>query len=105
MYCKYDIEFNKTSNKLKRLINLTIAWVLAGIFFTIIEFLLINPAAQIPNIKYLTTDIHISTYDFLRSMSTTIFGAIVAGLSIGAFEIFYFQDRFQEKIFQLYSIY
>jgi formate/nitrite transporter FocA (FNT family) len=89
----------KLQINLKRLINLTVAWVVAGIFFTIIEFLLINPAAQIPNIKYLTTDIHISSYDFWRSVSTTVFGAIVAGLSIGAFEIFYFQDRFRKKSF------
>jgi len=84
---------------LKRLFNLTIAWVFAGFFFTIIEFLLVNPAAKIPNIKYLTSDIHISSYDFWRSVSTTMLGAVIAGLSIGAFEIFYFQDRFRKKSF------
>lgn len=89
----------KLQIKLKRLINLIIAWAFAGIFFTIIEFLLVNPAAKIPNIKYLTPDVHISSYDFWRSVSTTMFGAIIAGLSIGAFEIFYFQDRFRKKSF------
>ena len=89
----------KLQINLKRLFNLTIAWVFAGFFFTIIEFLLVNPAAKIPNIKYLTADIHISSYDFWRSVSTTMFGAIIAGLSIGAFEIFYFQDRFRKKSF------
>jgi len=85
--------------KLKRVLNLTIAWVAAGIFFTIIEYLLVNPAAKIPNIKYLTPDVHISSYDFWRSVSTTILAAIIAGLSIGTFEIFYFQNRFRKKPF------
>ena len=89
----------KLQIKLKRLLNLTIAWILAGIFFSVIEFLLISPAAKIPNIKYLTDNVHISTYDFLRSMATNIFAAIFAGLTIGAFEIFYFQDRFRKKSF------
>jgi adenylate cyclase len=89
----------KLQIKLKRLLNLTIAWMMAGIFFSIIEFLLISPATEIPNIKSLTDNVHISTYDFWRSISTNIFAAIFAGFSIGAFEIFYFQDRFRKKSF------
>ncbi len=85
--------------KIKRVLSLTIAWVAAGIFFTIIEYLLVNPAAKIPNIKYLTPDVHISSYDFWRSVLTTILAVIIAGLSIGTFEIFYFQDRFRKKSF------
>ena len=89
----------KLQIKLKRLFILTIAWTFAGIFFSIIEFLLINPATEIPNIKFLTPDVHVTTYDFWRSISANIFAAIFAGLSIGAFEIFYFQDRFRKKSF------
>lgn len=85
--------------KLKRVLNLTIAWVFAGIFFTIIEYLLVYPAAKIENIQYLTPVVHISSYDFGRSISETILAALIAGLSIGAFEIFYFQDRFRKKSF------
>ncbi len=85
--------------KLKRVLNLTIAWVFAGIFFTIIEFLLVHPAAKIENIQHLTPVVHISSYDFGRSIFTTILAAIIAGLSIGAFEIFYFQDLFRKKSF------
>ena len=85
--------------KLKRVFNLTLFWVFAGIFFTIIEYLLIHPAAEISNIENLTPAVHISSYDFWRSISTTIFAAIIAGLSIGTFEIFYFQDYFRTKPF------
>jgi adenylate cyclase len=85
--------------KLKGVLNLTFAWILAGIFFTLIEYLLIHPASQIDNIKYLTPDIHISSYDFGRSISETILAALIAGLSIGTFEIFYFQDHFRKKSF------
>jgi hypothetical protein len=89
----------KLQINLKRLIYLTIAWVFAGLFFTIIEFLLVNPASKIPDIKFLTPDVHISSYDFWRSVSTTMLGAVIAGLSIGAFEIFYFHNRFRKKPF------
>ena len=85
--------------KIKRLLNLTIAWVFAGIFFTIIEYLLVHPAAEIENIQYLTPVVHISSYDFLRSITETVLAAIIAALSIGAFEIFYFQDLFRKKSF------
>jgi len=85
--------------KLKRVLNLTLAWVIAGIFFTIIEYLLVYPAAKIENIQHLTPVVHISTYNFGRSVSETILAAILAGLSIGTFEIFYFQDRFRKKSF------
>ena len=85
--------------KIKRLLNLTIAWVFAGIFFAIIEYLLVYPAAEIENIQYLTPVVHISSYDFWRSISETILAAIIAALSIGAFEIFYFQDLFRKKSF------
>lgn len=94
----------KLQINLKRLINLTIAWVVAGIFFTIIEYLIVNPATKISNIKYLTSDVYISSYDFWRSVSTTMLAVIIAGLSIGAFEIFYFQDRFRNKSFS-YTIF
>jgi adenylate cyclase len=89
----------KLQIKLKRLLNLTIAWVSAGIFFTIIEYLLVYPAAEIENIQYLTPVVHISSYDFYRSISETMLAAIIAALSIGAFEIFYFQDLFRKKSF------
>ncbi|MGB5848303.1 MAG: adenylate/guanylate cyclase domain-containing protein [Ignavibacteriaceae bacterium] len=35
----------------------------------------------------------------MRSITETIFAAIIAGLSIGTFEIFYFQDYFRTKPF------
>ena len=89
----------KLKIKLKRVLILTVAWIFAGIFFTIIEYLLVFPAAQIENIQYLTPVVHISSYDFGRSVSETICAAIIAGLSIGTFEIFYFQDRFRKKSF------
>ena len=89
----------KLRMKLKRILNLTIAWVIAGIFFTVIEYLLVYPAAKIENIQHLTPVVHISSYDFGRSISETILAAIIAGLSIGTFEIFYFQDRFRKKSF------
>jgi len=89
----------KLQLKLKRVLNLTIAWVFAGVFFTIIEYLLIHPAAEIYNIENLTPAVHIYSYDFWRSISETILAAIVAGLSIGTFEIFYFQERFRTKPF------
>jgi adenylate cyclase len=89
----------KLQIKLKRLLILTIAWVFAGIFFTIIEYLLVYPAAEIENIQYLTPVVHISSYDFWRSITETILAAIIAALSIGAFEIFYFQDLFRKKSF------
>jgi len=85
--------------KLKRVINLTLFWVFAGIFFTIIEYLLIHPAAEIYNIEKLTPAVHIYSYDFWRSISETILAAVIAGLSIGTFEIFYFQDYFRTKPF------
>ena len=89
----------KLKIKLKRVLNLTIAWIFAGIFFTVIEYLLIYPAAKIENIQYLTPVVHISSYDFGRSVSETILAALIAGLSIGTFEIFYFQDHFRKKSF------
>ncbi|HEX9740703.1 MAG TPA: adenylate/guanylate cyclase domain-containing protein [Ignavibacteriaceae bacterium] len=79
--------------------NLTIAWTAAGIFFTVIEYLLIYPASSIDNIQTLTSEVHISSYDFGRSVAVTIVAAIIAGLSIGSFEIFYFQNRFRKKSF------
>ena len=85
--------------KLKRVLILTVAWICAGVFFTIIEYLLVFPAAKIENIQYLTPVVHISSYDFGRSVSETICAAMIAGLSIGTFEIFYFQDRFRKKSF------
>jgi adenylate cyclase len=85
--------------KIKRVLNLTLFWVFAGIFFTIIEYLLIHPAAEIYNIENLTPAVHIYSYDFWRSITTTILAAIIAGLSIGTFEIFYFQDYFRTKPF------
>jgi adenylate cyclase len=85
--------------KIKRVLNLTLFWVFAGIFFNIIEYLLIYPAADISNIENLTPAVHIYSYDFWRSITTTILAAIIAGLSIGTFEIFYFQDYFRTKPF------
>lgn len=85
--------------KLKRVLVLTVAWIFAGVFFTIIEYLLVFPAAQINNIQYLTPVVHISSYNFGRSISETICAAMIAGLTIGTFEIFYFQDRFRKKSF------
>ncbi|MFC2119753.1 adenylate/guanylate cyclase domain-containing protein [Bacteroidota bacterium] len=85
--------------KIKRVLNLTLFWVFAGFFFTVIEYLLVYPAAKIENIQHLTPVVHISSYDFGRSISTTILAAIIAGLSIGAFEIFYFQELFRKKSF------
>ena len=85
--------------KIKRVLSLTIAWIAAGVFFTVIEYLLISPAAKIDNIQNLTTEVHISSYDFGRSIAVTIIAAIIAGLSIGTFEIFYFQNRFRKKSF------
>ena len=85
--------------KIKRVLTLTLFWVFAGILFTVIEYLLIHPAAEIYNIEKLTPAVHIYTYDFWRSISTTIFAAIIAGLSIGTFEIFYFQEYFRTKPF------
>jgi adenylate cyclase len=85
--------------KIRRVINLTLFWVFAGIFFVIIEYLLIHPASQINDIKNLTPAVHIYSYDFWRSISETILAAIIAGLSIGAFEIFYFQEYFRTKPF------
>ena len=75
--------------KIKRVLNLTLFWIFAGIFFAIIEYLLVHPAAEIENIQYLTPVVHISSYDFLRSISETVLAAFIAALSIGAFEIFY----------------
>jgi adenylate cyclase len=43
--------------------------------------------------------VHISSYDFGRSIAVTIIAAVIAGLSIGSFEIFYFQNRFRKKSF------
>ncbi len=85
--------------RIKRVLNLTLFWVFAGIFFTLIEYLLVYPAAKIENIQHLTPVVHISSYNFGRSISETILAAIIAGLSIGTFEIFYFQDRFRKKSF------
>jgi len=85
--------------KIKRVLNLTLFWVFAGIFFTVIEYLLVYPAAKIENIQHLTPVVHISTYDFGRSISETVLAAIIAGLSIGTFEIFYFQELFRKKSF------
>jgi adenylate cyclase len=85
--------------KIKRVLNLTLFWVFAGIFFTVIEYLLVYPAAKIENIQHLTPVVHISSYDFGRSISETILAAIIAGLSIGTFEIFYFQELFRKKSF------
>ena len=85
--------------KLKRILNLTLFWVFAGIFFTVIEYLLIHPATEIHNIENLTQAVHIYSYDFWRSISETILAAVIAGLSIGTFEIFYFQDYFRTKPF------
>jgi adenylate cyclase len=89
----------KIQIKIRRVVNLTLFWVFAGIFFTIIEYLLIHPASQISNIENLTPAVHIYSYDFWRSISETILAAIIAGLSIGTFEIFYFQDYFRTKPF------
>lgn len=85
--------------KIKRVLNLTLFWVFAGIFFTVIEYLLVYPAAEIEDIQHLTPVVHISTYDFGRSISETVLAAIIAGLSIGTFEIFYFQELFRKKSF------
>ena len=85
--------------KIKRVLNLTLFWVFAGIFFTILEYLLIHPAAEIYNIEKLTPAVHIYSYDFWRSTSETILAAVIAGLSIGTFEIFYFQEYFRTKPF------
>jgi hypothetical protein len=65
--------------KIRRVINLTLFWVFAGIFFVIIEYLLIHPASQINDIKNLTPAVHIYSYDFWRSISETILAAIIAG--------------------------
>jgi adenylate cyclase len=89
----------KLQIKLKRVLSLTIAWIAAGTFFTVIEYLLIHPAAKIVNIQNLTPEVHISSYNFSRSIFVTIIAAIIAGLSIGTFEIFYFQNRFRKKSF------
>ena len=85
--------------KIKRVLNLTLFWVFAGIFFTVIEYLLVYPAAKIENIQHLTPVVHISSYDFARSVSETVLAAIIAGLSIGTFEIFFFQELFRKKSF------
>lgn len=85
--------------KLRRVLSLTLAWIAAGLFFTIIEYLLIYPATRIKNIQNLTTEVNILSYDFGRSISVTVIAAIIAGLSIGTFEIFYFQNRFRKKSF------
>ena len=85
--------------RIKRVLSLTIAWIAAGIFFTVIEYLLIHPVTQIENIQNLTAEVNISSYDFGRSIAVTIIAAIIAGLSIGTFEIFYFQNRFRKKSF------
>jgi adenylate cyclase len=85
--------------KIKRVLNLTLFWMFAGIFFTVIEYLLVYPAAKIENIQHLTPVVHISSYDFGRSISETVLATIIAGLSIGAFEIFYFQELFRKKSF------
>jgi len=85
--------------KIKRVLNLTLFWMFAGIFFTVIEYLLVYPAAKIENIQHLTPVVHISSYDFGRSISETVLATIIAGLSIGVFEIFYFQELFRKKSF------
>jgi adenylate cyclase len=85
--------------KLKRVLSLTIAWIAAGFFFNIIEYLLVYPASQIYNIRKLTPELHISSYDFGRSVGVTLIAAVIAGISIGSFEIFYFQNRFRKKSF------
>ncbi len=89
----------KLQIKLKQVLNLTIAWIAAGMFFTVIEYLLIHPVSKIANIQNLTTEVNISSYDFGRSILVTIIAALIAGLSIGTFEIFYFQNRFRKKPF------
>ena len=85
--------------KLKRVLSLTIAWVIAGIFFSVIEYLIIYPFTQIENYRILTKETNLPPYDFIRSISVTVIAAIIAGLSIGTFEIFYFQNRFRKKSF------
>lgn len=89
----------KLQIKLKRVLNLTLAWIAAGLFFTIIEYLLIHAASKIVNIQNLTQEVSISSYDFGRSIKVTITAAIIAGLTIGTFEIFYFHNRFRKKSF------
>lgn len=84
---------------LRKVLYLTIAWIFAGLIFTIIEYLLVSPAADIANIRELTPAIHIYSYDFLRSVLSTIAAALFAGLTVGALEICYFQDRFRQKSF------
>ena len=78
---------------------LTLAGIASGIFFTIIEYLIIYPATRIKNIQNLTAEVNIISYDFGRSITVTVIAAIIAGLSIGTFEIFYFQNRFRKKSF------
>jgi adenylate cyclase len=85
--------------KLRRVLSLTLAWIASGIFFTMIEYLIIYPATRIKNIQNLTTEVNIISYDFGRSITVTVIAAIIAGLSIGTFEIFYFQNRFRKKSF------
>ena len=89
----------KLQIKLKRVLNLTIAWIVAGIFFAVLEYLFIYPASQIKNIQNLTSEENIFSYNFGRSVTVIIIAAVIAGLSIGTFEIFYFQNRFRKKSF------
>jgi len=89
----------KLQIKLKRVLSLTIAWVFAGIFFSVIEYLIIYPFTKIEHYRILTNEANLPPYDFIRSISVTVIAAIIAGLSIGTFEIFYFQNRFRKKSF------
>ena len=89
----------KAKIKFKKVFYLTLSWVGAGILFTVLEYLLISPAAEIENIMELTPAVHIYSYDFLRSISEMISAAIIAGLTIGTLDIWYFQERFRKKPF------
>ena len=89
----------KTKIKFRKVFYLTVSWVGAGILFTVLEYLLISPAAEIENIMELTPAVHIYSYDFLRSISEMVSAAIIAGLTIGTLDICYFQERFRKKSF------
>ncbi|MCP5054330.1 MAG: adenylate/guanylate cyclase domain-containing protein, partial [bacterium] len=66
-------------------------------------YLVISAIAGSENVKDVVPAVHISTYSVQRASGLRMLAALVAGITIGALEIFYLQHRFRKKAFG-YSI-